>query len=233
MSHLAKRFRKTFTRRTHLPSRRRPHLPLTAGYRCLRPYATVFGMTAPPFDLRRPTRRPAAGLFRATVVVTALTLPLVWLFTAWRPFGPPRCRGIVPCIDTIPEYGAVFRAVVATGCVELTAIAIYLVLARPTAVLRYIPVSAGVVALSLGAWVPVISGSGAGWLVPLYFLWIAAPLVLRGVHRADPRSVVPVLLALLPSCAVGAIVVVESSWAALPALMLVGSAAFVVIRRLR
>ncbi|MFI6679221.1 hypothetical protein [Kribbella sp. NPDC050470] len=190
-------------------------------------------MTAPPFDLRRPTRRPAVGLFRTTVVVTALTLPLVWLFTAWRPFGPPRCRGIVPCIHSIPEYGAVFRAVVATGCVELAAIAIYLVLARPTAALRYVPVAVGVVALALGAWVPAISGSGALWLVPLYLLWIAAPVILHGVHRADPRSVIPVLLALLPSCAVGAILTLETLWAALPALILVASAAFVVVRRLR
>ncbi|MFG1812558.1 hypothetical protein ACGFIF_02240 [Kribbella sp. NPDC049174] len=199
-------------------------------------------MSGPPLDLRRRTRHPAAGLFRATAVVAALTLPLVWVLTAWAPFGPVRCGrelgsdGIpVPCPDSIRPYDALFRAILATGAAELVAIGIYLVVALPrstapaSAVLRQLPLSAGVIALALGPY--AVATEGTGLLTPLFLLWILAPLIVYGVHRADARSAVIVLLALLPSGVVSAILVLDEIYHGMPAAMFLATGVLVGVRR--
>lgn len=203
-------------------------------------------MTAPQFDLRRSTRHPAVGLFRVTAVSAALTLPLVWLLTAWAPFGPKRCGhelgsdGVpLPCLDVIRVDDAVFRALLATGCVELLALAIYLAVALPRTtapaidILRRLPACIGVVALAVGAFAGAVDGTGAGLLIPLFLLWLLAPLIVLSVERADPRSAVLILLGLLPSGVVSGILVLDDLYNGLAAVMFVASAVLVIVRRLR
>jgi hypothetical protein len=199
------------------------------------------GMDGPPrLDLRRRTRHPAAGLLRVTAAVAASSLPLVLVFAAWQPFGPGRCGGDVdsagfpvPCTDVIEPYNAIFRAVVATGCLQVLAIGIYLVIALPRttastgAVLRWAPMSVAVIAMALSAF----AGATHGALVPGFVLWLIAPLIFDRIHRADARSAVLLLLALLPSAVVSAIFVLESPFYALPAAMFLATGIFVGVRR--
>jgi len=203
------------------------------------PWWGMFG--SPPLDLRRRTRPPAAGLLRFTAVVAALTLPLVVGLSIWKPFGPEPCGGTldangfpVPCTEVINPFDVIFRATVAAGCIELVAIGIYLAVtlprttATPGAVLRWLPVSASVVALALGGFSVVSRGGALAW-----FLWLIAPLIFYGVHRADPTAVVPVLLGLLPSAVVSAILVIDSAFNGLPAAIFLTTGIFVGLQRVR
>ena len=183
-------------------------------------------MTGQRFDLRRPIDRPAGGLFRASAASAALTFPLLWLFTAWAPFGPEPCIRVCP--GSIPEYDDVFFAIPSTAVVELVVVGVYLavVLLRRTAdadILRWLPVSVGVVVLAVAP-LPPLSSADSELLAPLPLLWILVPLVLYFVNRGDDGAAKWVLLALAPSCVMGALVVQENALAALPAGLLVATA---------
>lgn len=190
-------------------------------------------MTASPYDLRRPIRHPADPLLRASAVGAAVSVPLVWAFTAWHPFGPDRCdTGMCPAV--LEAYDAVYRAILIVGGLELVALVAYgLVSVGPGAsALRRIPVALGVIALALGACYPMANGTGSGPLFILFVFWVAAPLVLYAVYRIDPRSVIPVLLGLTPGAGVCALIAFDDDpLAALPTVMLLALAGMVALRR--
>ncbi len=163
-----------------------------------------------------------------------MTLPLVWMLGAWDPFGPPPCR-LCPGVE--PRYDALFRAIVLSGCVQLVAVGIYLVasvpraIAAPGAILRWFPASIAVVALALGAFVPGSFSRNGDWLYLLFLVWLVAPLIFYAVHRADPRSVVPVLLGLVPAGVISAILAADHVAAGMPAAILLATGIFVGVRR--
>lgn len=105
---------------------------------------------------------------------------------------------------------------------------------------RWSPVAVAVVALAVGGFGWLIEGGDLNGLdsvrlgsVVLLALWLFTPLVLYGVHRCDPGAVILVVIGLAPTAVCNALVVQEDPVAALPAVMLVVSAAVIVIVRRR
>lgn len=229
MSHLAKRNRKTFTRRKPAPS--------------VGPLARDgVSVTAPRLDLRRPARKkPAGNLFRVTGAVSFLTLALFWVVAQLLPESysdpcPGESAGVAcPPLPAV-EGGVVsdLQVFLATAGVELAVIAGYLVLAvvrqrtEPGAALRWSPAAVAIVALAVTGFAGILSDDS--WS-PYFVLWIVTPLVLYDVYRGDPGAVIPVVLGLAPTAVCCALVAFwgDLAMGVLPALMLLVSGAVVVV----
>lgn len=195
-------------------------------------------MTGQPLDLRRHTaRRPAGALLRVAAAIAALTVPSVLVLTVWPPFGSTGCRGDravdetgvpVPCVDSVrTSADEIFWAIVITGLVQLAILGGYVALRRSSTPPCWLPVALGIVALSLGAVVPLSDATTSIWVWPLYALWLAAPLILYYAQRGDPGAIIPIFLALAVSCAVG---LLDGAGGAPPAIMLFVSALLLGIR---
>ncbi|MGW7682671.1 hypothetical protein ACWGID_18165 [Kribbella sp. NPDC054772] len=207
-------------------------------------------MTAERLDLHRPVRKPAGNLFRVTAAVSVLSLPLLLAADLWLPLPDyDVCYDDEPCpsLDTITGSSTAWILLLITAGTQLVILGCYIAVAlrRRTldlpAVRRWLPTAIAVIALALG---------GLGWLISaiglnpkpgqvvtylvLLALWLLAPLVLYDVQRGDPRAVIPVTLALLPTVGLTTISALDfGAFAALPVVMLLIALATVVIARRR
>jgi hypothetical protein len=205
----------------------------------------VFSVTVPSLDFRLPPPGPAGKLLRVTAVVAGLSVPLAMAsYVLQVATGVGRCRPWPGCEELIlPEVHTGFVLSTTAGA-ELALIGCCLGLATARgkvprgAALHELPPAIGVAILAvvgLGGWLEAPShhagaSPGVGYLI-LLGLWLLAPLVLHGVHRADRGALIPVTLGLLPTAFVSIGALPKVPLAALPPIMLATAITTVAIAR--